>query len=197
MKTICIYTDGACSGNQNDTNLGGWGALLEYGEHQKEIFGGEANTTNNRMEMLALLNALKAIKKTGQTISVFSDSSYLMNCFREKWYENWQRNGWKTSKKADVENRDLWECLLQLIDRHQISFYRVKGHVNLNSDRTNKEALYQKFIEWNGPHFTMEDFISITEKNNRADALANKGIDSLRESQSPIAAPESEPPCHP
>ena len=90
MKTINIYTDGACSGNQNDTNLGGWGALLEYGDHSKELFGGEENTTNNRMEMMALLNALKALKKTGQTISVFSDSSYLVNCPNEKWYENWQ-----------------------------------------------------------------------------------------------------------
>ena len=197
MKTICIYTDGACSGNQNDTNIGGWGALLEYGQHQKEIFGGEVNTTNNRMEMLALLNALKAIKKPDQIISVFSDSSYLMNCFREKWYESWQKNGWRTSKKTEVENRDLWEELLQLIDRHQVSFYRVKGHVNLNSERIDKETLYIKFIEWNGPHFSMEDFISITEKNNRADALANKGIDSIRESLPSTEAPESEPPYHP
>jgi ribonuclease HI len=197
MKTIYIYTDGACSGNQRDSNIGGWGALLEYGEHQKEIFGGEINTTNNRMEMLALLNALKAIKKPGYNISFFSDSSYLVNCFREKWYENWQKNGWKNSKKKDVENRDLWEELLHLVSQHQISFYRVKGHVNLNSDRIDKETLYKKFIEWNGPHFTMEDFISITEKNNRADALANKGIDSIRESMPATAAPESEPPCHP
>ncbi|NLT48937.1 MAG: ribonuclease HI [Clostridiales bacterium] len=181
MKTINIYTDGACSGNQNDTNLGGWGALLEYGDHSKELFGGEENTTNNRMEMMALLNALKALKKTGQTISVFSDSSYLVNCFREKWYENWQRNGWRTSKKTDVENRDLWEALFQLINQHQISFYRVKGHVNLQSPKTDKQSLYDKFIQWNGPHFTMDDFISITEKNNRADHLANKGIDTLRE----------------
>ncbi len=182
MKTTYIYTDGACSGNQNETNLGGWGALLEYGEHRLEIFGGEKDTTNNRMEMMALINALKAIKKPAQTIAVFSDSSYLMNCFREKWHENWKRNGWKTSNKKEVENRDLWEELLQLISQHQISFYRVKGHVNLNSSRTNRSALYQKFLEWNGPHFTMEDFLSITEKNNRADALANEGINSLKES---------------
>ena len=141
MKTIYIYTDGACSGNQSDLNIGGWGAILEYGEHQKEIFGGEINTTNNRMEMLALLNALKAIKKPGYNISVFSDSSYLVNCFREKWYENWQKTVGRIKKK-DVENRDLWEELLHLISQHQISFYRVKGHVNLNS-RIDKEALYK------------------------------------------------------
>lgn len=110
MKAINIYTDGACSGNQSEENLGGWGAILEYGLHQKELFGGEINTTNNRMEMLALLNALKAIKKNNQKVNVFSDSSYLMNCFRERWYDNWLKNNWKTSKKTDVENRDLWRA---------------------------------------------------------------------------------------
>ncbi len=181
MKTIYIFTDGACSGNQEEINLGGWGALLEYGEHQREIFGGERNTTNNRMEMAALVNALSAIHKTGQNIAVFSDSSYLMNCFREKWYENWQRNGWKTSGKKEVENRDLWEELIRLAALHQIDFYRVKGHVNLKSPRTDRDSLFEKFKEWNGSRFTMDDFVSITEKNNRADALANMGIDSLRE----------------
>lgn len=182
MKTIFIYTDGACSGNQSKENIGGWGAVLEYGTHRKELFGGEINTTNNRMEMTALLNALKAIKKEQQIISVFSDSAYLMNCFREKWYESWYHNNWKTSKKTEVENRDLWEALLSLLKIHTISFYRVKGHVNLQSTKTDKAALYEKFIEWNGPHFSMEDFLSITEKNNRADALANLGINQLRES---------------
>ncbi len=180
MKTINIYTDGACSGNQNAANLGGWGALLEYGEYKKEIFGGEANTTNNRMEMTALIYALRAVNKPGQTIRVFSDSSYLVNCFREKWFEGWVRNGWKTSKKTDVENRDLWEELLMLIRLHHVSFYRVKGHVNLDSPHTDAESLYRKFLEWNGPSFTMEDFVSVTKKNNRADALANKGIDSRK-----------------
>lgn len=180
MKEIKIYTDGACSGNQNETNIGGWGAILEYGEHTKELFGGEPNTTNNRMEMMALLNALSALKKDGQTISVFSDSSYLMNCFREKWYINWKNNNWKTSKKTDVENRDLWEALLKLIEKHTIQFYRVKGHVNLASKTTNFDVLYKKFKEWNGQSFSYEDFLYITEKNNRADSLANLGMDQIR-----------------
>lgn len=180
MKVINIYTDGACSGNQEEENIGGWGAILEYGEHQKELFEGEINTTNNRMEMLALINGLKAITKGGQTIRVFSDSSYLMNCFRERWYENWLKNNWKTSKKTDVENRDLWEELLSLIRGHDISFYRVKGHVNLNSKSTNIDALYSKFVEWNGKGFTKEDFLYITKMNNRADELANKGVDLYR-----------------
>lgn len=180
MKIISIYTDGACSGNQNEANIGGWGAILEYGEHRKELYGGEINTTNNRMEMKALLSALQALKKEGQTIAVFSDSSYLMNCFREKWYENWYRNGWKTAKKTEVENKDLWEALLNYLPLHTISFYRVKGHVDLSKKNIDKEALYQKFVEWNGSSFSMEDFLYITEQNNRADALANLGMEPFR-----------------
>ncbi len=180
MNHICIYTDGACSGNQNESNVGGWGAILEYKEHRKELFGGEFDTTNNRMEMTALLSALEALKKEGQTISVFSDSSYLMNCFREKWYENWNKNNWLTSKKTPVENRDLWERLLEQIERHTISFFRVKGHVNLKSLRTDLSGLYKKFAEWNGSSFSMEDFLYVTEQNNRADALANLGIEQIR-----------------
>ena len=187
MKTIKIYTDGACSGNQNETNTGGWGAILEYGSHQKKLFGGESNTTNNRMEMTALLKALEAIHKENQDISVFSDSAYLMSCFRDKWFETWQKNGWRTSKKTDVENRDLWEALLLQIKKHRISFYRVKGHVNLNSKRIDTEALYDKFLEWNGPSFTKEDFLEVTEKNNRADALANQGIEQIRGKDEPVS----------
>ena len=180
MKEINIYTDGACSGNQNSENIGGWGAILEYGEHQKELHGGELNTTNNRMEMMALIRALQALKKDEQVIKVFSDSSYLMNCFREKWYIGWQKNNWKTSKKTPVENQDLWQALLSLTEKHSISFYRVKGHVNLASSNTNTDKLYSKFTEWNGSQFSYEDFVYITEKNNRADALANLGMDEIR-----------------
>lgn len=181
MGIINIYTDGACSGNQNESNVGGWGALLEYGQHTKEIFGGELNTTNNRMEMTALIKALEAITKTHQTIRVFSDSSYLVDCFNKKWYLKWKENGWKTSKKTDVDNRDLWEALLKLIETHDVSFFRVKGHVNLESSITRVNPLYNKFTEWNGPLFTKEDFISITNKNNHADLLANKGIETLKD----------------
>jgi len=180
MTTLKIYTDGACSGNQNEENTGGWGAILEFGAHQKELFGGEINTTNNRMEMTALLEAFRAIKKEGQTVHVFSDSSYLITCFREKWYKNWRANGWKTSSKNPVENRDLWEDLLPHIDKHTITFYKVKGHVNLNSKTTNFKKLYEKFREYNGASFTFEDFQYVTKMNNRADALANMGIDSIR-----------------
>ena len=179
-KILRIYTDGGCAGNQNDENLGGWGAVLEFGSASKELFGAEPDTTNNRMEMTALLEAFRAVKKPNQTIYVFSDSSYLMDCFRKGWYKNWQKNGWKTAKKTPVENRDLWEQLIPYLDQHQISFFRVKGHVNLDNPQTNTEKLFQKFQEWNGPDFSYDDFVHVTEKNNRCDALANQGIDSLR-----------------
>lgn len=175
-----IYTDGGCSGNQSEENLGGYGAILEYNNNIKEIYGNERNTTNNRMEMTALLEAFRAIKKENQEIHVFSDSSYLMDCFRKNWYKNWEKNGWKTSAKKPVENKDLWEALIPYIDRHRISFYRVKGHVNLNSKTTNIEAIYKKFMEYNGSEFTYEDFVYVTKKNNRADELAGKGINQLR-----------------
>jgi ribonuclease HI len=187
MKPVKIYTDGACSGNQNEKNTGGWGAVLEYGVHRKEIFGGEKNTTNNRMEMSAFLNAISALKKNGRQIHVFSDSSYLMNCFREKWYIKWQRNNWQTSKKTDVENRDLWERLIVFLQYHEFRFYRVKGHVNTDGEKAALRRLYKKFIEWNGADFTYDEFIYITEMNNRADALAGMGISQTREKAS---APE-------
>ncbi len=179
-KILRIYTDGGCSGNQSDENFGGWGAILEFGEAQKELYGSQANTTNNRMEMTALLEAFKAIKKDNQTIHVFSDSSYLMDCFRKKWYVNWQKNGWKNASKKPVENQDLWQQLLPYIEKHHISFYRVKGHVNLNSKVTDFSKIYKKFVEWNGAQFSYDDFVYVTEKNNRADELANMGIDELK-----------------
>jgi ribonuclease HI len=180
LTILRIYTDGGCAGNQNDTNIGGWGAILEFGEHQKELYGGELNTTNNRMEMTALLEAFKAIKKENQTIEVFSDSGYLMDCFRDKWYERWLANGWKTSGKKPVENQDLWQELIPFLSRHNITFYRVKGHLNLNHPSTNVEKHFSKFKEWNGTHQSFEMFEHSNAMNHRADQLANIGIDQLR-----------------
>ena len=187
---VRIYTDGGCAGNQNSENLGGWGAILEFAKAggsgdggqtvSKELHGSEANTTNNRMEMTALLEAFRALKKDGQQIQVFSDSGYLMDCFRKKWYVNWQANGWKNAQKKPVENQDLWKELLPFLDRHDIEFFRVKGHVNLNSESVDVMKLYGKFCEWNGGGFSLDEFRYITEKNNRADELANEGIDELR-----------------
>lgn len=183
MEPVKIHTDGACSGNQNNVNIGGWGAILEYGKHKKEIYGGERNTTNNRMEMTALLKALESLKKDQLTIHVFSDSAYLMNCFREKWYDKWVHNNWKTASKKPVENKDLWLSLLQFIHKHHISFYRVKGHLNLTHPNTDVNKWYEKFIGWNGSQFSKNDFISIQQMNHRADTLANMGMDEIRNSK--------------
>ena len=177
---INIYTDGACAGNQSEENLGGWGAILEYGEHRKELFGGQINTTNNRMEMTALLEALQALTKDGLTVHCYSDSSYLMECFNKKWYLKWQTNGWMTSNKSPVENKDLWEGLLSQIERHkEVKFYRVKGHLSVKNN-ADMDKWFKKFLEWNGKGFTKEDFLYVTKMNIEADALANKGIDRLR-----------------
>lgn len=183
MSILKIYTDGACSGNQNENNIGGWGAILEFGENQKELHGGEANTTNNRMELAAVIEAFRALKRDDLKIQVFTDSSYVANCFRESWHVTWRRNGWKNAKKEPVENRELWETLLSLVEKNQVIFYRVKGHVNLDSPNTNLDSHYAKFREMNGPGFTFEDFLHITKMNNRADELANQGIDEIRENE--------------
>ncbi|MDR0570081.1 MAG: ribonuclease HI [Clostridiales Family XIII bacterium] len=183
MKTVNIHTDGACAGNQSRKNVGGWGAVLEYGPHVKEIHGGERDTTNNRMEMTALIAALGALTREGLKVRVFSDSAYLTECFRYKWHVNWAKNGWMRGKalKAPVENRDLWESLLALTGRHDCSFYRVKGHVSLAKSPESLEPIYRKFLEWNGPEFGYEDFLHATKMNNRADELANMGAAEARE----------------
>lgn len=176
-----MYTDGGCSGNQQSENFGGWGCVLEMGEHQKELFGGEANTTNNRMELTAVIEGFKALKRDGLDIEVFSDSSYVANCFREKWYESWEKNNWRNAARKSVENQDLWKELLAFVRKHNVRFFRVKGHVNLNSKVTDFDKLYEKFVQWNGAAFSFEDFKYITTMNNKADELANKGIDQVRE----------------
>ena len=176
-----MYTDGGCSGNQQSENFGGWGCVLEMGEHQKELFGGEANTTNNRMELTAVIEGFKALKRDGLDIEVFSDSSYVANCFREKWYESWEKNNWRNAARKSIENQDLWKELLALVRKHNVRFFRVKGHVNLNSKVTDFDKLYEKFVQWNGAAFSFEDFKYITTMNNKADELANKGIDQVRE----------------
>lgn len=180
MTVLKIYTDGGCSGNQNDKNFGGWGAILEFGDNKKELYGGEADTTNNRMELTAVIEAFRALKKSGQEIVVYTDSSYVASCFREKWYESWEKNGWRNAAKKSVENQELWRELLALVRMHSVTFCRVKGHVNLNSKVTKFEDLYAKFIQWNGTQYSFEDFKYITEMNNRADELANMGINEVK-----------------
>jgi len=126
MKTIEIYTDGACSGNPGP---GGWAAVLMYDEHIKELSGGSEHTTNQRMELEAAIQALKALKEPCK-VKLYSDSAYMINCFSQNWYKNWLKNGWKNSKGKPVENQDLWKELLALREIHQIEFIKVKGHAD-------------------------------------------------------------------
>ena len=124
MKAITIYTDGACSGNPGP---GGWGALLQFGPHTREISGFAPDTTNNRMELSAAVKALENLKEPCR-VTLYSDSAYLVNTFQKDWLTKWQRNGWKTSNKGPVENQDLWQQLLQLTAKHPVQWVKVKGH---------------------------------------------------------------------
>jgi ribonuclease HI len=122
-KTVEIFTDGACSGNPGP---GGWGALLLYGGHEKEITGGEFETTNNRMELMAAIEALKTLKKPCN-VKLSTDSSYVKNGITQ-WVFNWQKNGWKTANKKPVKNTDLWQELLEASKPHDLKWIWVKGH---------------------------------------------------------------------
>jgi ribonuclease HI len=136
-EKIIIYCDGACSGNQHKTNVGGWGAILKYGPREKEIYGGESNTTNQRMELTACIRALEKVKSRGHIVEVYTDSAYLANAINSKWYVKWQGNGWLNSKKQPVENRDLWELLLSLLSGLKVHFIKVSGH---SGDELNERA---------------------------------------------------------
>ena len=123
MKTVVIHTDGACKGNPGP---GGWGALLEYDGRRKEIFGGEPQTTNNRMELVAVIRALEALTRAAD-VEIYTDSQYVKNGI-ESWIHGWKRNGWKTSDKKAVKNADLWRELDLLAARHRIRWHWVRGH---------------------------------------------------------------------
>ena len=126
MKTVDIYTDGACSGNPGD---GGWGVILMFGGREKELSGGDRSTTNNRMEVYAAIAGLSALTEKCN-VKLYSDSAYLVNAIEQHWLEGWKRNGWKTSSKSPVKNRDLWEKLSGLLDMHNVTFIKVKGHAD-------------------------------------------------------------------
>tara|TARA_R110000868_G_scaffold76499_2_gene219894 strand:+ start:38511 stop:38957 length:447 start_codon:yes stop_codon:yes gene_type:complete len=124
MSIVTIHTDGACSGNPGP---GGWGAILEWNGHRKEICGGESDTTNNRMEMMAAIMALEAMKKNHHDIVLITDSGYLRDGIT-KWIHGWKRRGWKTADKKDVKNVDLWQRLELLAQNHKIDWRWVRGH---------------------------------------------------------------------
>ena len=126
MDEVIIYTDGACSGNPGP---GGWGAILMYKDSKKEISGGNKNTTNNIMEMTAVIEALKLLKHPCK-VKLYSDSAYVINAFLQNWTKNWIKNNWKTSDKKDVKNKELWLELIELTKIHKVTFHKVKGHAD-------------------------------------------------------------------
>ena len=126
MKQVTLYTDGACSGNPGP---GGWGAILMYGAKKKEISGGEVSTTNNRMELTAVIEGLKQLKYPC-AVEVYSDSAYTVNAFQEGWVSSWEKGGWRKADKKPVLNADLWQELLAIVRTHQVTFHKVKGHAD-------------------------------------------------------------------
>ncbi len=123
MKKVSIFTDGACKGNPGP---GGWGAIMRYGEHEKELSGGEVETTNNRMEMMAALEALRLLKEPCE-VQIYTDSKYLLEGMT-KWIHGWQKNGWKNASKQPVRNADIWHNLIEAVRMHKIQWFWVKGH---------------------------------------------------------------------
>ncbi|MDE7405530.1 MAG: ribonuclease HI [Clostridiales bacterium] len=137
MKTVEIYTDGACSGNPGK---GGWCAILLYGGKEKVLAGGEAETTNNRMEVYAAIAGLSALKEKCN-VNLYSDSAYLVNAIEQHWLDNWKRNAWRTADNKPVKNQDLWQQLSELRVRHNVTFIKVKGHAdNEYNNRCDKAA---------------------------------------------------------
>jgi ribonuclease HI len=128
MDRVIIYCDGACSGNQNKTNTGGWGAVLSHDGKVKEIYGGEPNTTNQRMELTACIKALEEMRSAQYEVDVHTDSAYLANAINQQWYVKWQKNGWLNYNRKPVENRDLWERLLTLLSKYKVNLIKVAGH---------------------------------------------------------------------
>lgn len=140
MKHVEIFTDGACSGNPGP---GGWGAILRYKETEKEICGGEALTTNNRMELMAVISALKLLKEPCE-VTLYSDSQYVCNALKLGWAKKWQANGWMRNKKERALNPELWEELLTLYDYHTVTVEWVKGHAgHIENERCDKLAVAQ------------------------------------------------------
>jgi ribonuclease HI len=127
MKKVKLYTDGACLGNPGP---GGYGVVLLHGKHRKELSGGFRLTTNNRMEMLAVIMGLRALKEKC-SVQLFSDSQYIVNAIKNGWAETWRRNGWKRNRKEKALNPDLWEQLLDLVSKHDVEFNWVRGHTGI------------------------------------------------------------------
>ena len=126
MKKVVLYTDGACSGNPGK---GGWAAILQSGGREKVLSGGEANTTNNRMELMGVISGLEALKFSCE-VDIYSDSAYVVNAFLQDWISYWLMSGWKTKGKKPVQNVELWQRLIDVTRKHKITWHKVKGHTD-------------------------------------------------------------------
>ncbi len=126
MKKVVLYTDGACSGNPGK---GGWAAILQSGGREKVLSGGEANTTNNRMELMGVISGLEALKFSCE-VDIYSDSAYVVNAFLQDWISYWLMSGWKTKGKKPVQNVELWQRLIDVTRKHKITWHKVKGHAD-------------------------------------------------------------------
>jgi ribonuclease HI len=150
VKKVTIYTDGACKGNPGP---GGWGALLEHNGRKKSLMGGEAQTTNNRMEMMAAISALESLREAC-AVTLYTDSKYVMQGLTE-WLPGWKKRGWRTADKKPVKNQDLWERLDAAVQRHQIAWNWVKGHAgdpgNERADQLANQGLYAALGEHASP----------------------------------------------
>jgi len=142
LQTIEMFTDGACKGNPGP---GGWGVLLRSGKHEKELYGGESETTNNRMELTAAIEGLKALKRPCQ-VELTTDSQYVRKGITE-WMDNWKARGWKTAAKKPVKNADLWSELDELVQRHQVNWHWVKGHSGHRENEIADELANKGVIE--------------------------------------------------
>lgn len=129
MKNVTIYTDGACRGNGKENTIGAYGIVLIYNEVKKEIKKSFVNTTNNIMELSAVIDALSMLKEPC-SVKIYSDSAYVVNAINQNWIKNWIKNGWRTSSKEPVKNRELWEKLMKLMEIHEVKFIKVKGHAD-------------------------------------------------------------------
>jgi len=176
MKTVEIFCDGACSGNGKEINAGGWGAVLIFQDISKEIYGGAPQTTNNIMELTAVIEGLKSLKSKDLIVTIYSDSAYVVNCFQQGWYHKWLLNGWKNSKKEPVENKLLWQELIHLVESfYSLNFYKVKGHLDLDKPSQVKKW-YENFNKTNQLNISLDEYLRISKLNHLADQLANTGM---------------------
>lgn len=144
MKKVLLYTDGACRGNGKESTIGGYGIVLIYKDVRKEIKKAFKNTTNNIMELSAVVEGLSLLKEPCD-VEVYSDSAYVVNAINNKWIDSWLKNGWKTANKTPVKNKELWQQLIELLKKHKVKFIKVKGHsdneLNNRCDELANEAM--------------------------------------------------------